>query len=138
METKTDTAKFRELAHYTTKGRWWMDSHGENLIAFSGKGIKTVMTPKHSREKAYRDGFTGNLSHWNNDADASWITATQPENIIKLLDELDALRDDVLQVSGAIGLARSMLDNEDKLIIGILDAIHAKIRTRKKGEDNGL
>lgn len=96
MTDTTDTAalidRLRSLAKTATPGKWWIDSHGEALVAFTDEGMKTVLKPEHLREKAHRDESTGGLSYWPNDSDASWIAAAQPQNIIALLDRLEAER----------------------------------------------
>jgi hypothetical protein len=86
-----DVKELRKLAANATPGKWWIDSHGEALVAFTDDGMKTVLKPEHLREKAHRDENTGSLSYWPNDSDASWIAAAQPNNIIPLLDQLEAL-----------------------------------------------
>lgn len=82
-------ATLRLLAKTVTPGKWWMDSHGEALVAFTDAGMKTVLKPEHLRDNAHRDENTGGLSYWPNDSDASWIAAAQPMNIITLLEQLD-------------------------------------------------
>lgn len=138
MTKQFDTEKLKELAHYATRGQWWIDSHGEAMVAFTGNGMKTIFKPEHSRDKAHRDKNTGNLSYWNNDADASWIAAAQPLHIMELVKETEQLRDDVLQVQGAIKLALSMIGGEpDKeWAVGVLQAIADKLTTMKGKEDD--
>lgn len=91
MTNKTQIAELRELSKKVSQGKWWMDSHGEALVCFSqDRDIQIILKPEHLREKAHRDENTGGLSYWPNDSDASWIVATQPKNILSLLDQLEA------------------------------------------------
>lgn len=78
---------------HVTKGSWWMDSHGEALVCFTGNGMEIIVEPKHQREKAHRDENTGGLSYWNNDSDASWIALANPENVMMLVNEIKRLKE---------------------------------------------
>lgn len=62
-DIKALSDRLRSLAKNATPGKWWIDSHGEALVAFTDEGIETVLKPEHLREKAHRDENTGGLSY---------------------------------------------------------------------------
>jgi hypothetical protein len=71
------------LAKAATPGPWWIDSHG---LCMSGLNHKTVfITDSKAMGTAVRHTDTGNLSHWRNDNDASFIAAANPETILALI-----------------------------------------------------
>lgn len=134
--------RLRALAKTATSGRWWIDSHGETLVAFTDEGIETVLKPEHLREKAHRDENTGGLSYWPNDSDASWIAAAQPQNIIVLLDQLEAERQRAERGEAAAAIIQQMY-NELKggqVPVAITDdmaiAFHAATTDSALGRDD--
>ena len=77
------------LADKGTEGKWWVDSHGHSVIAFTENDTLLVFQPKNYYKKAVRHPETGNLSHWRNDWDASYIATACPDNIKKLIKRLE-------------------------------------------------
>ncbi|WP_241576601.1 hypothetical protein [Rosenbergiella collisarenosi] len=86
---------------HATPGDWWMDSHGTALVSFTGSVMRTVFRPMNAREKPHRHEATGRLSHWENDADASWISFMQPRNVKLLLDKIEQLESKVSALESA-------------------------------------
>lgn len=84
-----DYEELKMLAEKATPGPWWIDSHGMTLMSMAE--LKVVFNhPQHGT--AVRNEETGNLSHWNNDWDASFIACANPATILALLAELESLR----------------------------------------------
>ncbi len=79
----------RELASKATPGQWWIDSHGHRMSA--DDGMTTVFIASDHMGPATRHPETGNLSHWPNDWDASFIATANPANVLALLDRLEEL-----------------------------------------------
>lgn len=95
MHKERSIEKLREdlerLAKDATQGQWWIDSHGHSMVAFSDdKNMETVFITDPNMGPAVRHASTGNLSQWNNDVDATYIATACPENILRLLKELDS------------------------------------------------
>lgn len=86
----TTNKQLRELAEKATPGTWWIDSHGHRMSANGGS--ETVFIASEKMGEAKRHPETGNLSHWPNDWDASYIAAANPERALALLDEIEALQ----------------------------------------------
>uniref|UniRef100_A0AAU8GEP7 Uncharacterized protein n=1 Tax=Salmonella phage vB_SEnST11_KE22 TaxID=3161173 RepID=A0AAU8GEP7_9CAUD len=85
-------ADLKRLAMNATQGKWWIDSHGHAMVAFSDdKEMHTVFITDPDMGPAVRHENTGNLSHWQNDVDASYIATACPENILKLIEHIEAL-----------------------------------------------
>lgn len=81
----------REAAERATPGNWWIDSHGMAMVAHHNDNTMIVfVTDGEQMGKAIRHEDTGNLSHWRNDNDASFIAAANPATVLALLDELEA------------------------------------------------
>jgi hypothetical protein len=76
--------ELEELAKEATPGPWWIDSHGHAMISEVGKH-RVVFTTDHRMGPAVRHESTGNLSHWPNDWDASYIAAANPSAISELI-----------------------------------------------------
>lgn len=85
-------AEIERLSEKATQGKWWIDSHGHRMS--TEDGMKTVFIASDIMGKATRHKETGNLSHWPNDWDASYIAACSPENIRALLARLRAAEAD--------------------------------------------
>lgn len=86
LELRTN---LRAIAEKATPGDWWIDSHGHRMSA--DDGMTTVFIADNRAGPATRHPETGNLSHWPNDWDASFIATACPQNILALLDRLDEL-----------------------------------------------
>ncbi|MNQ91416.1 hypothetical protein D3C85_1067970 [compost metagenome] len=84
-----DYAELKMLAEKATPGEWWIDSHGCTMVSMDNH---EVIFSHPSTGKAVRHAETGNLSHWRNDWDASFIASANPATILALLAELDSLR----------------------------------------------
>ena len=84
--TDEQIAEIEALASKATPGEWWIDSHGHRMTA--GPFHETVFIADDRIGKASRHHETGNLSHWPNDWDASYIAAACPANIIALITRL--------------------------------------------------
>ncbi|ENR4997049.1 ead/Ea22-like family protein [Enterobacter roggenkampii] len=86
-----DKRSLREAAEKATPGNWWIDSHGMAMVAHHNDNTMIVfVTDGEQMGKAIRHEDTGNLSHWRNDNDASFIAAANPATVLALLDELEA------------------------------------------------
>lgn len=86
-----DKQALREAAEKATPGEWWIDSHGMAMVAHQNDNTFIVfVTDGEQMGRAIRHEDTGNLSHWRNDNDASFIAAANPATVLALLDELEA------------------------------------------------
>ncbi|HEG2127697.1 ead/Ea22-like family protein [Enterobacter bugandensis] len=86
-----DKQALREAAEKATPGEWWIDSHGMAMVAHQNDNTFIVfVTDGEQMGRAIRHEDTGNLSHWRNDNDASFIAAANPVTVLALLDELEA------------------------------------------------
>lgn len=84
-----DKQALREAAEKATPGEWWIDSHGMAMVAHHNDNTMIVfVTDGEQMGKAIRHEDTGNLSHWRNDNDASFIATANPATVLALLDEL--------------------------------------------------
>lgn len=88
--TEADRKQLREICDKATQGDWWIDSHGHRMV--SRPRFDTVFEASSSMGPAVRHPETGNLSHWPNDWDATYIVAAQPKVVRGLLDEIDRLQ----------------------------------------------
>lgn len=89
-----DTKKLKELAELASKatpGPWWIDSHGHCMVSES-QDHRTVFLTNDGMGPATRHPETGNLSHWPNDWDASYIASADPTTILELIAEVERLR----------------------------------------------
>lgn len=82
--------QLKELAQKATPGPWWIDSHGHRMSA--NGGMNTVFIADARMGEATRHPETGNLSHWPNDWDASYIVSADPTTILSLLAEIETLQ----------------------------------------------
>lgn len=93
----TDTNKLKELAELASKdtpGPWWIDSHGHHMVSES-QDHRTIFLTNDGIGPATRHPETGNLSHWPNDWDASYIASADPTTILELIAEVERLRGQV-------------------------------------------
>ena len=96
MQTKADIliGDIEKLAKKATRGHWWIDSHGHAMVAFQNDNkIETVFITDPKMGTAKRHEGTGNLSHWQNDYDASYIATASPDNVLYIINELRGKRD---------------------------------------------
>ena len=97
-------SELKTLAEKATPGPWWVDSHGHRVS--TEDGMQTVFIAADKMGPATRHPETGNLSHWPNDWDASYIVNASPDKILELIAALsavtaerDRLRDALEQIS---------------------------------------
>ncbi|MCK3830166.1 hypothetical protein [Pseudomonas fluorescens] len=82
-------ADLEMLANKATPEPWWIDSHGMTMMSLPD--LQVVFN--HPQQSvAVRNEETGNLSHWRNDWDASFIATANPQTILELLAEYKSLR----------------------------------------------
>lgn len=83
----------KRIASEATPGKWWIDSHGHAMVAFSTEdpGMETVFVTDGNMGPVVRHENTGNLSAWRNDMDATYIATACPSNILRLLAYIEAL-----------------------------------------------
>ena len=86
---KIDYQALREKAERATQGKWWIDSHGQAMVAFPDDGGVLGIFAVASNTPLVRHEDTGNLSRWRNDNDATYIAAACPATMLALLDELE-------------------------------------------------
>lgn len=99
-----DKRALREAAEKATPGNWWIDSHGMAMVAHHNDNTMIVfVTDGEQMGKAIRHEDTGNLSHWRNDNDASFIAAANPATVLALLDELEAKDKRIAELSSLQG-----------------------------------
>ncbi|HEJ6446095.1 TPA: hypothetical protein SL854_003178 [Pseudomonas aeruginosa] len=120
----TDINKLKELAELASKatpGPWWIDSHGHCMVSES-QDHRTVFLTNDGMGPATRHPETGNLSHWPNDWDASYIASADPTTILALIAEVENLRRfaaEAYQVLGALEAPENVLDNASDAAHGI-------------------
>lgn len=107
----TINKQLRELAEKATPGPWWIDSHGHRMSADGG--LETVFIASEKMGEAKRHPETGNLSHWPNDWDASFIAAANPATILTLLDENEALQAECEGLRKDAEFGRSILSKRE-------------------------
>lgn len=81
--------ELKQLSEKASEGKWWVDSHGCYVLTFTESDTLLVFEPQNYHKKAVRHPETGNLSHWRNDWDASYIVTACPDNIKKLIKRLE-------------------------------------------------
>lgn len=85
-------AEIELLAGKATPGPWWIDSHGMTMMSMPE--LQVVFN--HPQQgQAVRNEDTGNLSHWRNDWDASFIATANPATMLAITTELRRLRAEV-------------------------------------------
>lgn len=82
-------SELKKLAEKATPGPWWVDSHGHRVS--TEDGMQTVFITADKMGPATRHPETGNLSHWPNDWDASYIVNASPDKILELIAALSAV-----------------------------------------------
>lgn len=118
-------AELEMLAGKATQGEWWIDSHGHAMMALGS--LDVIFQTKDGEGPAVRHPETGNLSHWRNDWDASFIAAANPATILALLAHIADLK----QQLAAAGRDAQMLADTRNVISkewrpGSVGAIAAK------------
>ncbi|MFW9088241.1 ead/Ea22-like family protein, partial [Pseudomonas sp. P2758] len=84
----SDYSELKRLAEKATPGPWWVDSHGMTMMSME----KLEVVFNHPAQgAAVRNEETGNLSHWRNDWDASYIATANPKTILALIAENETL-----------------------------------------------
>lgn len=86
----SDYSELKRLAEKASPGPWWIDSHGMTMMSMPA--FQVVFTHP-AAGTAVRNEETGNLSHWRNDWDASYIATANPSAILTLIAENEALRE---------------------------------------------
>lgn len=101
----TNKQALRDAAEKATPGKWWIDSHGSAMVSFSDdkEVLPVFITDGDSMGPAVRHEDTGNLSHWRNDNDATFIAAANPATVLALLDELEAAEKRIAELTTADG-----------------------------------
>lgn len=116
-EVELNIERLKALAVAATPGPWWIDSHGHAMVSHAdGDNCFDVIFQNDDRLfPAVRHENTGNLSHWRNDADASYIAAANPKAILDLIENADQLRQ-------KLGAAESMQVVDVKSLIAEYEA----------------
>ncbi|EKY1980654.1 ead/Ea22-like family protein [Cronobacter sakazakii] len=103
-----NTAKLKAAALAATPGKWWIDSHGSAMVSFAGNGMKTIfVTDGQAMGKAVRHQDTGNLSHWRNDNDATFIATANPAAVLELIAALEASHKRNAELEQALSAAQN-------------------------------
>uniref|UniRef100_A0AAU6W1J0 DUF7241 domain-containing protein n=1 Tax=Pseudomonas phage Touem01 TaxID=3138548 RepID=A0AAU6W1J0_9VIRU len=87
---KIDLDAIELLARKATPGPWWIDSHGHMMVSQANGGHEPIFQAANLVENAARHPETGNLSHWPNDWDASFIASANPAVVLELVRRLRA------------------------------------------------
>ncbi|HCB2205691.1 TPA: ead/Ea22-like family protein [Citrobacter farmeri] len=121
-----DKRALREAAEKATPGNWWIDSHGQSMVAFIDNDVLEVFSTDNKRA-AVRHEDTGNLSRWRNDNDATFIATADPATVLALLDELEAAEHTAAVDHEA---ACSLVEENEELKrrIAELQSSHSKLR----------
>lgn len=108
--TDEQIAEIEALASKATPGQWWIDSHGHDMVSLDD--YQPIFSAKDLVKPAVRHPETGNLSHWPNDWDASYIATANPANILALISRLRAAERDAARLDklDAIGYAYGFED----------------------------
>lgn len=94
-------SQLKNLAEKATPGPWWVDSHGHRVS--TEDGMQTVFIAANKMGPATRHPETGNLSHWPNDWDASYIVNASPDKILELIAALSAVTAERDRLREALG-----------------------------------
>lgn len=86
--TDEELESLESLAGKATPGEWWIDSHGHSMVSHDDGTTHSIFQAMPLVNPAVRHPETGNLSHWPNDWDASYIATASPQNILGLIDRL--------------------------------------------------
>lgn len=86
-----DLEELKKLALAATPGPWWIDSHGHAMVSHSEgeHSLALIFQADDRMGPAVRHESTGNLSHWRNDVDATYIAAANPAAILELIERLE-------------------------------------------------
>ena len=104
-------SELKKLAEKATPGPWWVDSHGHRVS--TEDGMQTVFIAADKKMgPATRHPETGNLSHWPNDWDASYIVNASPDKILELIAALSAVTAERDRLRDAAGKAIAWIDAE--------------------------
>lgn len=109
-----DTKELKMLAEKATPGPWWIDSHGHMMVSQADGGHEPVFMAANLVEKAARHPETGNLSHWPNDWDASFIATANPKTILELIAENEQLKAELECASGDLKTAMEIVELNQK------------------------
>ncbi|MDO9345084.1 MAG: hypothetical protein Q7T99_16530 [Pseudomonas sp.] len=100
-------AELEMLANKATPGPWWIDSHGMTMMSLPG--LQVVFN--HPQQSvAVRNEETGNLSHWRNDWDASFIATANPKTVMELIEENKALLTALKGMTSMYGYCWDLVD----------------------------
>ena len=83
----TDYSELKKLAEKASPGPWWIDSHGMTMMSMPEM---EVVFSHPAQSVAVRNEETGNLSHWRNDWDASYIATANPKTVLALIADCDS------------------------------------------------
>ncbi|ENL4829823.1 ead/Ea22-like family protein [Salmonella enterica subsp. enterica serovar Teko] len=124
-----DKQALREAAEKATPGEWWIDSHGMAMVAHHNDNTMIVfVTDGEQMGKAIRHEDTGNLSHWRNDNDASFIATANPATVLALLDELKSAENNLIDSECHVAeLEESLRDKQ-----ALLEAAEKRIAEQSK------
>lgn len=103
----SDYTELKKLAEKASPGPWWVDSHGMTMMSMPG--LQVVFN--HPQQSvAVRNEDTGNLSHWRNDWDASYIAAANPAAVLALIAENEALLTALKGMTSMYGFCWDLVD----------------------------
>lgn len=134
----TDYTELKQLAEKASPGPWWIDSHGMTMMSMPG--LKVVFN--HPAEgAAVRNEETGNLSHWRNDWDASYIAAANPAAILALIAENESAHkhwqnesNNVQVLLAEIALLKAENEALRKSLTDCADSLHAEMLHKFVGQ----
>lgn len=138
VHAMSEVEKYSELklvAGKATPGPWWVDSHGMNMTSLPN--LDLVFSHPANGE-AVRNAETGNLSHWRNDWDASYIATANPKTILELISDFDAQRLRADTAEAELKLIRDALGIDPRHHVGkttadgIKDLADAYVRAGEK------
>lgn len=86
-------AELDALSDKATPGPWWIDSHGHCMVSEAKGDHAPVFSAKDLVNPARRHPETGNLSHWPNDWDATFIARLNPLTTKALLRHIADLKE---------------------------------------------
>ena len=96
-------AQLKAIAEKATPGRWWIiDNHGSTMVAWAENKIHIVFKTSETMGAAARREETGNLSHWPNDWDASYIAMANPANLLAIIKMLEDATDRVVSTDALL------------------------------------
>lgn len=121
-------ANIKAAAEKATPGEWWIDSHGMAMVAHHNENTMIIfVTDGEQMGEAIRHEDTGNLSHWRNDNDATFIAIANPTNVLALVEALEmAQRQIQAHERAELTWMNALALPDDASRIDILPAIHAE------------